>query len=178
MNNPGMDFEIWKQLKKKWTDLDAKGHRLKIDFQLIAHPKEEDNVLAIDVVQHIDGKPVTETVQRTVGEAYAPLGIAGLSLERLVEVYKGMMQELRSQSELKDIAVTVTMVPTSSTSGELRGLLEVPDAPVQSPVQVNYQHYYVLNALRDRMVETLGEGWSSVRAVYHAGDLEFHFEYS
>jgi hypothetical protein len=177
MNNPGMDFEIFKQLRQKWTDLDAQGHTLKVDFQLVAHPTEKDNILAIDVVQHIDGKPVTETVQRKAGEAYAVLGIAGLSMEQLVDVYKGMLKELHSQADLGDISLTVTMKPTSPTSGEVSGLLAMPGAPEQSPVPVNYQHYYVLNALRDRMIETRGECWSEVRAVYHAGELEFSFQY-
>ena len=178
MNNPGMDFEIWKQLKKKWTDLDASGHKLKVDFQLIAHPIEKNNVLAIDVIQHIDGKPITETVQRNAGEAYTVLGIAGLSMEQLKDVYKEMLQAFRSQSRLSEIDVVVTMSPTSSTSGELRGHLEVPNAPVQSPIVLNYQHYYVLNALRDKMVETLGECWSRVQVIYHSGELEFQFDYS
>ena len=177
MNNPGIDFEIWKGLRRKWTALDARGHKVKVDFQLIAHPGKQEEVLAIDVVQHIDGKPVTETVQRQAGEAYAPLGIAGLSAERLVEVYKEMLGGLHSQARSKDIDVVVTMAPTSETSGEVRGLLVVPDAPVQSPVQVDYRHYYVLNALRDRMSEMLGERWRQVRAVYHEGNVEFYFEY-
>ena len=178
MNNPGMDLEIWKQLRQKWTALDSKGHKLKIDFQLIAHPIEKNNVLAIDVVQHIDGKPVTETVQRNAGEAYAMLGIAGLSMEQLVEVYKGMMKQLHSQARFQNMDVIVTMSPTSPTSGEVKGYFAVPDAPVQNPFQVHYQHYYVLQALRDKMIETLGESWSEVRAIYHAGDLQFYFEYS
>jgi hypothetical protein len=177
MNNPGMDFEIFKQLRQKWTDLDAQGHSLKVDFQLVAHPTEQDNILAIDVVQHIDGKPVTETVQRKAGEAYAVLGIAGLSVEQLADVFKGMLKQLHSQAELNDIGVSVTMRPTSPASGEVSGLLVMPGAPEHSPVLVNYQHYYVLNALRDRMIETLGKRWSEVTAVYQAGELEFSFQY-
>jgi hypothetical protein len=178
MNNTDMDFEIWKQLKQKWTDLDAKGHKLKVDFQLIAHPSEENNVLAIDVIQHIDGKPVTETVQRSVGEAYAVLGLAGLSVDDLKEVYKGMMRQLCSESEHDDVAASVTMTPTSATSGELQGFRGSPDTLLQQPVVVNYQHYYVLSALRDKMVEASRECWKSVKAVYHAGDLQLQFEYS
>jgi hypothetical protein len=177
MNNPGMDFEIWKGLRRKWTGLDARGHKVKVDFQLIAHPSQKEHVLAIDVVQHIDGKPVTETVQRQAGEGYAPLGIAGLTMDRLVEVYKEMLGRLREGSRLENIDVVVSMAPTSETSGEVSGLLVMPDAPVQSPVQVNYQHYYVLNALRERMGEMLGERWKQVRATYHEGNVEFYFEY-
>ena len=177
MNNPGMDLEIWKQLRKKWTDLDAKGHKIKVDFKLIADPKDEKNILAIDVVQHIDREFVTETVQRKAGEAYATLGLTGLSAERLKEVFKEMMQELYQQAKYKDMDLTVTMAPTSPTSGELQGTLAMLDAPVQDSVLVNYRYYYVLNALREKMIESTGEAWSKVRAVYHAGDLEFYFEY-
>jgi hypothetical protein len=165
-------------LRQKWTDLDAQGHSLKVDFQLVAHPTEKDTILAIDVVQHIDGKPVTETVQRKAGEAYEVLGISGLSMEQLADVYKGMLQQLHSQAELKDMGVSVTMRPTSPASGEVSGQLLIPDSPEQSPVPVNYQHYYLLNALRDRMIETLGECWSEVTAVYQAGELEFSFQYA
>lgn len=178
MNNPDMDFEIWKQLRQKWTDLDASGHRLKIDFQLVAHPAEENNVLAIDVVQHIDGNPVTETVQREAGEAYAALGIANLSMEQLAEVLKGMMEQLRSQSDLSNVVVEILMSSTSPTSGELSGLLVAPEAPSQTPVLLNHRYYYVLSALRDRMAETGGKRWNRVRASYSGGELDFQFDYS
>jgi hypothetical protein len=178
MNNPGMDLEIWKQLREKWADLDAKGHMLKIDFQLIEHPMEEHDILAIDVVQYIDGKPVTETVQRCAREAYALLGIEDLSIEQLTEVFKEMMSQLRSQSNLNHVDVIVTMTVTSPISGELQGLFEVPDAPVQSNVLLNHRHYYVLSALRDKMIELRDERWSKVRAVYHAGELDFYFHYA
>ena len=177
MNNPGIDLEIWKQLRQKWTDLDSNGHTLKIDFQLIADPNEKKNILAIDVIQHIDDEPVTETVQRKSGEAYSALGIADLSMERLVEVYKEIMKQLHKKSAQRKADVVVTMVPTSPTSGALNALFVLPDTPVQTPVQVNYQHYYVLNALRDRMIELLGEHWKSVRVIYHEGGLDFYFEY-
>jgi hypothetical protein len=129
MNNPGIDLEIWKQLRKKWADLDVRGHKIKVDFQLIAHPMEKNNILAIDVIQHIDGKPVTETVQRVAGAAYSALGIVGLPRERLVDVYKGMMKQLHSQTKVREIDLIVTMSLTSPTSGELTGLLVMPDAP-------------------------------------------------
>jgi len=69
------------------------------------------------------------------------------------------------------------MTPTSSASGELEGVLARINAPVQDSVLVNYRHYYVLNALREKMIESTGDAWSQVRAVYHAGELEFYFEY-
>jgi hypothetical protein len=177
MNNPGMDQEIWKGLRKKWADLDAQGHKLKVDFKLIADPKDKNKILVIDVIQHIDGEPITETVQRSAGEAYATLGIAGLSMEQLVEVYKQMMKQLHRETQKRDMDLIVTMSPSSPASGEVKAYLSKPDDPVKNDIQVNYRQYYVLNALREKMIERLGENWSQVRAVYHAGDLEFYFEY-
>src|SRR5687768_9811514 len=118
MNNPGIDLEIWKQLRRKWTQLDESGHKVKVDFRLIADPRDENKILAIDVVQNIDDELITETVQRGAGEAYATLGIAGLSMEGLVEVYKKMMHQLHRQAKQRDAGLIVTMTPSSSTSGE------------------------------------------------------------
>jgi hypothetical protein len=177
MNNPGMDFDTWKRLREKWSDLDAQGHKIRIDFKVIADPSNKNNILVIDVIQHIDGVPVTETVQRSVGEAYAILGIEGLSMERLIQTYKEMMGELQRRANQGDADVVVTMTPTSPTSGEVRGYVLRTDAPTNSNVLVNYRHYYVLNALRDKMIEILGERWSQVKAVYRESALEFYFEY-
>lgn len=178
MNNRGIDMEIWKRLRKKWTELDKKGQQLKIDLQLIADPNDAKKILAIDVIQQVDGKTVTETVQRSLGEGYAPLGIGGLSREALQTIYKQMMKQLSERSALNEIDVIVTMSLRSSTSGELQGYLEIPNATVQSSILLDYQYYYVLNALRDKMTEQSGENWNQVRTVYHNGDVDFYFEYS
>jgi len=178
MNNPGIDLEIWKQLRNKWSELETQGHKLKIEFKLIADPEDKNKVMVIDVIQNIDGNPVTETVQRRAGEVYTTMGIAGLSMERLVAVYKEIMGQQHRQSNQRDLDLVVVMSPTSLASGEVRAYLEKPDTPVQSSILVNYRHYYLLNALRDQMIEILGENWTRVKAVYHAGDLEFYFEYS
>jgi hypothetical protein len=175
MNNPGVDVETWQGLRKKWAELDAAGHTVKVDFQLLADPQDDKNILAIDVVQHIDEDLITETVQRQAGEAYEPLGIAGLSLERLVEVYKEMLAQMHEQQAAQDATLVVTMSPTSPTAGEVRGYME--QAGVRSSLPVNYQHYYMLAALREKMIETAAEAWSSVQAVYEADNLEFYFGY-
>lgn len=177
MNNPGIDLAIWKQLRKKWAELQSDGRTLKIDFRLVGDPENEGNILAIDVIQNIDEEIVTETVQRNAGEAYRTLGIAGLSRERLVEAYKEVMHELYRQTKPKDADLIVTMSPSSPASGEVSGYIEKRGSGVRSSVPVNYQHYYLLNALRENMMELEGKGWSKVKAVYRSGDLEFFFEY-
>ena len=177
MNNPGIDLEIWKQLRKKWSDLDADGYKLKIDFKLIAHPNDENNILAIDVIQNINEELITETVQRNAGEAYAALGIAGLSMESLVEVYKEMMHQLHGQAKQRAADLIVTMSLSSPTSGEVRGYVEKRNSDIKSSVLVNYQHYYMLKALQEKMVDLVGDGWMKVKAIYRSGSLEFYFEY-
>jgi hypothetical protein len=69
------------------------------------------------------------------------------------------------------------MSPSSPASGEVTGYIEKREPGEKSSVSVNYQHYYLLNALREKMMESSGKGWSKVRAVYRSGDLDFHFEY-
>jgi len=177
LNNPGIDSAIWERLRKSWAELQSSGHKLKIDFHLIADPEYEENILAIDVIQNVDDDVFTETVQRNAREAYATLGIVGLSIERLVEVYKEMMGQLHHQAKQKDVDLIVTMSASSPTSGEVRGYVEKRNSNIKSSVLVNYRHYYVLNALRERMIELVGDGWSKVKAIYHSGNLEFYFEY-
>ena len=177
MNNPGMDLEIWERLKKKWAELQSAGHNLEIEFRLITASEDKNNVLAIDVIQTIDDDIFTETVQRNAKEAYTALGISELSIERLVDVYKEIMGQLFRQAKTREGKLIVTMSTSSHLSGEVRGYIENPDSNRKNGFQVNYRHYYILNALRDKMVELVGDNWHIVRAVYRSGGLEFYFEY-
>ena len=54
MNNPGIDLAIWERLRKRWTRFEAAGYKLKIDFHLLADVDNEENILAIDVIQNIN----------------------------------------------------------------------------------------------------------------------------
>ena len=92
-----------------------------------------------------------------------------------MEVYKEMIHQLHHQTKEKDADLIVTMAPTSSTSGEIRGTMQKRDSDEKSSVVVNYQHYYLLNALREIMIST-GDSWTKVRVVYRSGKLEFYFE--
>lgn len=177
MNNLGIDLAIWESLKKKWAELETNGHNIEIEFKLIVTGETEEKTIAIDVIQKIDDDILTETVQRAAGEAYETLGIAGLSLERLVEIYKEKLKELHKRIRSRKTYLSVTMTPSSPVSGEVRVYAEDREKGQKKRLQVNYQHYYLLNALRDKMIETVGEGWSQVRAVYQEDMLEFYFEY-
>lgn len=176
MKNPGIDLKVWKQLREKWSSLDAKGHSLKIEFKLLTNDSPKDRTLAIDVVQTIDDDIIVETVQRQDGEAYAALGISELSVEQLKQVYGNMMAQLHSQLGQPESDLVITMSPTSETSGEVTGFLQSHDEPVKQAVLTNYKHYYVLNALREKMIEELGENWKQVKAIYKQDAVKFYFE--
>jgi hypothetical protein len=175
MNEP--DLEIWKQLRKKWADLDASGHHININIKLITDPKDKNKVLTIDVVQKIDEETVIETVQHIAKEAYGPLGIANASIQYLKEIYKKKMYELFHEAEQLDASLIVSMSPTSPTSGEVRAVLEKMNTENKKSIEVDYSHYYILNALREKMMETQGIECGQVKAVYKNDELEFHFEY-
>jgi len=177
MNNPGIDPLTWERLKKKWSDLQSAGHKLKVEFRLLADPRDEKNILAIDVVQNVDSDVLTETVQKNAGEAHAALGIASLSMEALVAAYKTIMSDLYNQTGQKEMELVVTMARTSATSGEVKGYLTKENSEIRNSVFVNYRHYYVLNALRDKMIGLTGDSWKRVKAVYRSGELQFYFEY-
>lgn len=177
MKNPDIDLMVWKQLRAKWINMDARGHSLKVDFRLITNDSEKDKTLAIDIVQAIDDDLIVETVQREKDEAYATLGIAELSAERLKDVYKEMMAQLHHKVGQPKSNLVVLMSPTSDISGEVTGYLQSHDEPVKQAVLTNYQHYYVLDALRGRMLEESGENWKQVKAIYKSEGVEFYFEY-
>jgi len=177
MNNPGIDYEIWKQLKKKWIELDASGNKLKVEFKLIADPKNNKKILIIDVIQKINEETVVQTVQRMPGEADTILGIAGLSMEQLVEVLKNMMHQLYKQQGLNDSKLTISMSPSSQASGEVKGILLTHDSSTKTSILVNYRYYCVLNAIRTKMVELLGDTCIEIKAVYLPESLEFYCEY-
>lgn len=177
MNNPGIDVTVWERLRENWSELQSAGNKLKISFHLIKESEHENNILAIDVVQNINDEVITETVQRNADEAYPILGIAGLSMERLVEVYKEKMYQLYRQSKFQEANFIVTMTISSPISGEVRAFIENPGSSIKSNLQVNYQHYYILSALREKMIELTGDEWHTVRAVYRPRALEFYFEY-
>jgi hypothetical protein len=175
MKNPGVDLTVWNQLKEKWKKLYSDGHSLKIDFRLATNDNKTDKTLAIDVVQTIDEEIVVETVQRRKGEAYTALGIPELSAERLKDVYKGMMAQLHGGLGQPESELVITMSPTSETSGEVTGYLKSRSGLVKQAVLTNYQHYYVLIALREKMIEQMGENWRQVKVIYKPDVVEFYY---
>jgi hypothetical protein len=173
MNNPSMDLETWKQLRTKWADLHSSGRNVNVEFQLLSDPNDKNNILAIDVVQTIDNEIVVETVQRNAGEACTTLGISGLSVEQLEDAYADIANSLYEHGG----TLTVTMSPTSATSGELRGVLRRQNSDTTRSIPVNYHHYYILNALREKMSEQRGQNLGLIKAVCRGDDVEFSFDF-
>ena len=177
MNNPGIGLEIWKQLRQKWDTLDAAGHHLKIEFKLVTDPTDKNKILLIDVIQYIDEETITETVQHIAKEAYTPLGITNASMEQLIGIYRKLLCQAHPNTGKDDSTLIVTMSPTSATSGEVRAVLERANLQGKSCIQVDYRHYYILIAIREKMSEILSIEWSKVKAIYRQDQLDFYFEY-
>lgn len=178
MNNPGVDVANWERLREKWASLQSAGHKVKVNFYLISDSEDKNKILAIDVVQTVDEDVFTETVQRNAGEGAAAIGIAGLSMERLVKLYKEKLDQIYLQAKKHEAKVVVTMSASSPLSGEVTGYIEIPDSNTQNGLSLRYQHYYILNAIREKMVELVGDRWQTVKAVYQPYQLELHFEYN
>jgi hypothetical protein len=177
MKNPGLDPEQWERLTRKWASQEAGDQAVQREYRLIHSEADKDTTILLDVIQTVDDELVTETVQRRAGEADHVLGIAGLSMDGILETYKKVMDQLHQKSGPHGATLTVSMTSTSPTSGEVRAILELPDPPARRSLRVDYRHYSLLRALRDKMIEIVGDGWSSVTAVYRPGALDFFFEY-
>ena len=177
MNNTNVETLIWKRFKKNWAELDANAQDIEIEFKLIINGDDKEKTLAIDVIQKIDDEIFTETVQRVAGEVYKMLGISGLSKEHLVEIYKEKLHTLQNQANRLDTRLIVTMKPTSPISGEVKAYFDEQEKNQKDYIQVDYQHYYLLNAIWDKMVDLAGSTWSQVKAVYWKNTLEFYFEH-
>ena len=69
------------------------------------------------------------------------------------------------------------MTPTSPISGEVKAYFDEQEKNEKDFIQVDYQHYYLLNAIREKIVDLTGSTWSQIRAVYWQDTLEFYFEH-
>ena len=176
MNNPGMDRSTWERLRNKWAEQQSSGQQLAVEFRLLADPKDEKNILAIDVLQTLNNEALTETVQRKAGEAYASLGIEGQSKAALIDACRDLMQQLYNQAAQKEAELVMTMTPTSSTSGETRAYAGAENPSARRSLPVNYRHYYLLTALREKLRNAAEDNSNSIKAVYRSGELEFYFD--
>ena len=106
------------------------------------------------------------------------MGITGMSMENLVATYKKILQRVHPRPYQPDIKLVITMSPSSPSSGELKAFLVSSDGVIQNSILITYQHYYMLNAIRNKLTEIVGEKCSQIKAVFCQGELDFFFEHS
>ena len=174
-----IDPENWQRLTQRWEEIRSTGHTLELRYRRIVAPDDENRTQVIDIIQNIDGDLFIETVECSTGEVEAVLEINHLSLEGLQKEYEVLLKNLLlKQPDHHDTHLVVTMIPTSPSTGEISCYLERPTG--RSNVQLNYRHYYMLKALREKMSSIVGESCSRVQAIYQSGmfgNLEFYFDY-
>lgn len=174
-----VDPENWQRLTRHWDELITAGRTVELHYRRIVAPDDENHTQVIDIIQNIDGELFIETVECSTGEVEAILETNNLSLEGLQKEYGTMLEQLLLKlPEHHNVHLIVTMIPTSQNTGETSCYLERPTG--RSNVQLNYRHYYMLKALREKMNTIVGESWVRVQVIYHPGmfsNLEFYFDY-
>lgn len=167
MNNTDMNKEIWIALREKWAALDAQGHAVKVEFNILKDPQDETRDLAIDVAQNINGEWFVQTVQRQPGEACSLLGIDGLGLEKLVELAGQAVVSVTEPvtgAKTYEEEMHLFLTRISPEASEISGYI-LSAAGEKVRVRANYQHYYLLNAIL--------EGMSGITREEYAG-LQLH----
>lgn len=171
--------ENWQRLTQRWDEIRSNGHTLEIRYRRIVAPDDENRTQVIDIIQNIDGEVFIETVECSTGEVEAILETNNLSLEGLQKEYEVILKNLLlQQPDHHGTHLVVNMIPTSSSTGEISCYLERPTG--RSNIQLNYRHYYMLKALREKMSSSMGESWVQVQVIYQPGmfsNLEFYFDY-
>ena len=179
MNEPEMNKEVWIALRQKWAALDAGGHTVKVEFNILKDPQDPARDLAIDVAQKIDGEWVVQTVQRQPGEAYPVLGIEGLGLEQLADVagqaVTSVSEPVTGQKTFAE-ELHLLMKRISPESAEISGHI-ISKTGEKIGVRANYQHYYVLNAVLERMSLITREEYSGLELHRDKGDGRVYFRF-
>ena len=173
MNNPGLKEEIWTDLRQKWAGLVAKGHTVKVEFNILKDPKDETRDLAIDVAQNIDGEWVVQTVQRQARGAYAVIGIEGLMLDQLINLaghVVGFVTEPITGRETYDDEIHLFMKSISTETSEVYGHV-ISKTGKKMGVRANYQHYYVLNEILEQTSKIMKEEYSEIQLHRNKDDF-------
>ncbi len=166
-----MKEEIWTALREKWTQLDAEGHTVKVDFQLLNDPANKTNVLAIDAAQNIDGEWFVQTEQRQPKEAYPLLRIEGLELEQLTELaaqaINSLVQLVIGEGASED-EMHLFLKWVSPASAEVHGYVLSKNGERIS-LRTNYQHYSLLNEILEQTSQLRGERYAGLEAYRSPG---------
>jgi hypothetical protein len=180
MNNPGLKEEIWTDLRQKWAGLVDEGHTVKVEFNILKDPKDENRDLAIDVAQYIDGEWVVQTVQRQAREAYAVIGIEGLMLDQLINLAGHVVDSITepiTSRETYDDEMHLFMKHISPETSEIYGYV-ISETGEKIGVRPNYQHYYVINEILEQISKIMKEKYREIqlhRSKEDYGGLYFRF---
>src|SRR5687767_11843492 len=180
MNHPEMNKEIWTALRQKWAKLDAAGHSVKVEFNVLKDPKDEARDLAIDVAQNIDGEWVVQTVQRQPREAYPVVGIDGLSLDQLTDLASQVVNSITEPIIVmgtSDDEMHLFMKRISAETSEVYGYI-ISKTGQKIGIRSNYQHYYVLNEILEQKAKVMQEEYSELQVHRNKGDhSKIHFRF-
>jgi hypothetical protein len=173
MNNPGIQQEIWTTLRQKWSTLVAEGHSLKVEFNLLKDPTNESRILAIDVVQNIDGEWHVQTVQSKKQEAYATIGIEKSNLDQLINVASRIVNSVTKPvtgRETYDDEMHVFMKLISPETAEIYGYI-ISKTGEKIGIRSSYQHYYILNEILEQISGIMKEKYTEIQLHRNKDDL-------
>ena len=136
------------------------GRDVNVEFNVLKDPQDASRDLAIDVAQNIDGEWVVQTVQQKAGEADPVIGIEGLGLDQLVELAGSVVDSLTTE-ETRQAEMHLVLKRISPETSEIHGHIVTP-AGERSGVRANYRHYYVLNAILEKMAAITRETYSGL----------------
>lgn len=159
MNKTQFNTEIWTALREKWLKLDAEGHAVKINFNILKDPNAASEDLAIDVAQNINGEWLVQTVQRQTGEARRLLGIEGLEPIQLIALARQLINSLTDQ-ETDELHLFLKRI--SPESSEIHGHV-MSKTGEKISLRTNYQHYYVLNELLEQTAQARQKQYSELQ---------------
>ena len=170
MDTQQYNTELWTALREKWVQLDAEGHKIKVDFNILKDPQDEKKDLAIDVAQNIDGEWVVQTVQQQPREAYPVLGIEGLGTAELLALARGLVGSLTETIPGTEAEEThLVMKRIAPESAEISGYV-VSKTGEKVSLRTNYQHYYVLNEILEQTSYSRQKRYSELQVHRNQGD--------
>jgi hypothetical protein len=173
MNNPGIQQEIWTALHQKWSALVAEGHSLKVEFNLLKDPTNESRILAIDVVQNIDGEFHVQTLQKEKQQAYSAIGIDGFSLDQLINLAGRVVNSVTKPitgRETYDDEIHIFMRLISLETAEIYGHV-ISKTGEKIGIRSNYQHYYVLNEIAEQISKIMKEKYTEIQLHRNKDDF-------
>jgi hypothetical protein len=162
-------------LRQKWSMLVAKGHSLKVEFNVLQDPLNTSRALAIDVAQNIDGEWHVQTIQHKAYEAYSTLGIHECNLDRLINILGAKIHSVIDRET--DVELHLIMKRISPESGEIYGYI-TSNTGQKTGIRPNYQHYYVLNEILEQTARLRKEKYTEVhvhRSKDNFGRIYFRF---